>query len=67
MSAPWRVHKGIGPDFGERPWLACDRGGWFGAALPGKCFRTHGEAFRYAAFMAQFLTELQIILNKADV
>lgn len=63
---PWRVFKGVGPDFGDKPWMACDRGGWFGAPLPGKCFRTQRNAFLYADFMARLLAELQRIHNEAD-
>lgn len=64
---PWRVFKGVGPDYGDRPWMACDRGGWFGAALPGKSFRTHDQAIRYATMAAQLFTMLQVIINGADV
>jgi hypothetical protein len=54
-TAPWKVGKWHPSEAGDRPWYAHDRGAWFGNGLPGRCFKTHAEAFAYAFFMATLL------------
>jgi hypothetical protein len=55
MSAPWRVGRWKRGEYADKPWYACDRGGWFGRGLPGRSFKTHAEAITYAVKMARFL------------
>ena len=55
IEAPWRVGKWAVGEYADRPWYACERGGWFGRGLPGRSFRTHGEAMDYAVRMCRLL------------
>ncbi len=54
-NAPWRVGKWCWCESYDKPWFACDRGGWFGKGLPGKSFGTFSEAMEYATRMARAL------------
>lgn len=54
---PWRVGKWCWCESFDKPWFACDRGGWFGRGLPGRSFKTYAEAMEYANRMARTLGE----------
>ena len=55
MTAPWRVGRWLDGEYVDKPWYACDRGGWFGRGLPGRSFTTHAEAMNYAVKMCRLL------------
>ena len=57
MSAPWKVGKWPPGEYVDKPWYAHDRGGWFGAGLPGRSFATHAEAITYATKTARYFTD----------
>ncbi len=55
VGKPWRVGKWARGEYVDKPWYACDRGGWFGCGFPGRSFASFGEAIVYADRMARTL------------